>query len=234
MHLGIRSCGTCRSNRRGLPAGIKQEKNRLAKGATKCWQRGQLGCLAWNDSKPVLFLSTHQRVDAVTAIPVAHGHPATTCPTVAVDYNHNKGHVDQVDQLRSYYVIQRRARRTWPALAWWLLDMCISNAYKLWCLETSTAPELLHFRGQLLVQIAAAYPSQRTPVQPTVSAAGHQPFVGHWPERVEYKHDCAFCSGGRKRRRRTVFKCEVCDKYLHVDHCFSAYHDRLGIDNRQV
>ena len=128
----------------------------------KGWQRGQLGCLMWHDSREVLFLSTHQRVDRVTAIPAAGGRPATFLPTVAVDYNLNKGHVDQVDQLRSYHVVQRRGRRTWPALAWWLLDMCIFNAYKLWCLEHNAKPGVLSFREQLLVQIATAYPSHRT------------------------------------------------------------------------
>ena len=84
----------------------------------------------WHDSKAAIFLSNHLRVDRVTDTPSIHGRPAVTRPTVAVDHNFNKGHVDQVDQLRSYLAVQRRGRRTWPALAW-LPDMCISNAYKL-------------------------------------------------------------------------------------------------------
>jgi hypothetical protein len=188
----------------------------------------------WNDAKPTIFLSTHRRVDQVTHVPATNWRPASDRPTVAVDYNLNKGHVDQIDQLRAYYVVQRRGRRTWPALAWWLLDMCISNAYKLWSLETNSQHGLLHYREQLLLQIAAAYPSPRTHVQPTVPATIHAGFVGHWPKRMSEKHDCAHCSQGRKRRLRTVFECAVCGVYLHVDQCFGAYHDRLDVDNRQV
>jgi hypothetical protein len=52
LHMGIRSCGTCRSK---MPPGISS---------------------------------------------------VTTRPTVAADYNFNKSHVHQVDQFRSYYVVQ--------------------------------------------------------------------------------------------------------------------------------
>ena len=234
LRLKIRSCGTCRPNRKGLPDNIGEMMRSVAKGEIKSMQRGQLGCLVWNDSRPVIFLSTQRRVDRLTPIPPTHGRPATTRPTVAVDYNKNKGHVDQVDQLRSYHVVERRGRRTWPALAWWLLDMCISNAYKLWSLDTNTATGLLHFREQLLKQIAAAYPSQHTRVQPTVPAAHYQPFVGHWPTVVRDKRDCAHCSRGRRRRLRTKYKCRVCGVHLHPAPCFGDYHDRLPIDNRTV
>ena len=63
-----RSCGTCRSNRAGLPKQLGEAKNELAKDELESWQRGQLGCLVWHDSRPVVFLSTHIQVDQLTAI----------------------------------------------------------------------------------------------------------------------------------------------------------------------
>jgi hypothetical protein len=234
LEMKIRSCGTCRTNRAKMPPNVKATGKALAKGGMKAWQRGQLGCLVWHDSKPVTFLSTHLRVDGVTAIPSIHGRPSITRPTVAVDYNFNKSHVDQVDQLRSYYAVQRRGRRSWPALAWWLLDMCIGNAYKLWCLENNAKPGLLHFREQLLTQIAAAYPSPRTHVQPTAPSVVHQGFVGHWPEFHTTDGECSVCSEGRAKRRRTRYRCTVCRVHLHPAKCFGAYHDRHHIDNRRL
>jgi hypothetical protein len=234
LRMRIRSCGTCRPNRKGLPADLKQARGSLAKGEMVSWQRGQLGCLVWNDARPVIFLSTHQRVDAVTDVAATTDHPAFTRPTVAVDYNKHKSHVDRVDQLRSYDVVERRGRRTWPALAWWLLDTCISNAYALWCLDTNTKLGLLHFREQLLQQIAAAYPSHRTHVQPAVPAPNHAAFVGHWPAESAHRRNCAHCSHGRQQRKKTSIKCAVCGVNLHAVPCFGAYHDRLEIDNRQV
>ena len=234
LRLRVRSCGTCRISRRDMPPNVRAAKGSLAKGEMKGWQRGQLGCLMWHDSREVLFLSTHLRVDRLTAIPAAGGRPAFSRPTVAVDYNLNKGHVDQVDQLRSYHVVQRRGRRTWPALAWWLLDMCIINAYKLWCLEHNAKPGVLSFREQLLVQIATAYPSHRTPVQLRAPAVVHQRFVGHWPKLVDERRNCVHCSSGRRQRRKTTYECAVCGVHLHPAPCFGAYHDRLDIDNRSL
>ena len=229
-----RSCGTCRPNRSGLPSAIKQTRARLPKGEMRAWQRGQLGCLMWHDAKPVLFLTTHLRPDRVTPLEPSPGHPATSRPTAAVDYNYNKGHVDQVDQVRSYHVVQRRGRRTWPALAWWLLDMCIINAHRLWDLQHNPKTEILQFREHLLDQIAARYPSPHTPVQPTVPVVAQRGFAGHWPELHTTPHVCAQCSGGRRHRRRTVYRCPECDVFLHPAPCFGAYHHRRRIDNRQL
>lgn len=234
LSIRIHSCGTCRLNRAGLPANIRRYTKRLQKGERNCWQRGQLGCIMWNDSKPVVFLSNQMRVDHLTTIDYTDGRPSIERPTVAVEYNNNKGHVDQVDQLRSYYIVQRRGQRTWPSLAWWLLDTCISNAYKLWCVDKNEKPGLLHFREQLVKQIAAPYPSAHTPVQPTVPPAAQRGFVGHWPKQLDKDGECAHCSGGRKKRRRTVFECKACHVHLHVKDCFGDWHDRLAIDNRTV
>ena len=107
LQMKIRSCGTCHPNRPGLPKKPKKERKKMPKEKKVAWQRGQLGCLLWNNSKSVIFLSTHHRVDALTAIPFAHGRPATARPIVAVDYNKHKGHFDRVAQLRSYNVIER-------------------------------------------------------------------------------------------------------------------------------
>ena len=148
-----------------------------------------------------------------------------------MDCNYNKGHVDQVDLLRSYYVVERRGRRTWPALAWWLLDTCISNAYKLWCLETNSKPQLLHFREQLLKQIAASYPSQRTHAQPTVPAIRPRPNTGHWLELTDTAHDCHHCSVRSVQRVRSMFRCEVCEVYLCVVPCFKQHHVEQGQSN---
>ena len=231
LQKSIRSCGTCRMNRKGLPKGLRKSGKRLEKNEHKAWQRGQLGCVVWNDQTIVTFLSTHHRVDSLTPVPAQRGREATTRLTVSEDYNNNMGHVDTVDQLRSYYVVQRRGRRTWPAVAWWLLDMCINNAYKLWCLEARPKPELLHFREELLKQIAASYPGQRTHAQPTVPTVRPRASLGHWPKQTDTAHDCHHCSDRSVQRRRSTFQCEVCEVYLCVDPCFKQHHVVEGQGN---
>ena len=80
LRLKIRSCGTCRPNRSGLPPNLKQTKAQLPKDGKRTWQRGQLGCLMWYDAKPVLFLTTHLRPDRLTPLLPSAGHPATSRP----------------------------------------------------------------------------------------------------------------------------------------------------------
>jgi Transposase IS4 len=127
---GLYSCGTCRTNRVGLPPTAKHDMEQLDKGEMKAWRRGDLQCLAWHDSKPILFLSTHHKVDKVVTLEGKRGprpRPGVTKPQIVHEYNQHKCHVDTVDQLRQSYAIQRRHRKTWPSLAWWLVDMCIIN-----------------------------------------------------------------------------------------------------------
>src|ERR1700741_3355714 len=71
QRVGIRACGTVRTNRAGLPLKSKLLKavmRSLEDGQTVSWQSGDLGCLAWRDNKStVLILSTHRRVDTMAS-----------------------------------------------------------------------------------------------------------------------------------------------------------------------
>jgi hypothetical protein len=142
-----------------------------------------------------------------------------------VDYNHNKGHVDGVDQMRQYYGLERRVQRTWPSLAWWLIDMCIVNAYALWSVDTRTHEGQLSFREQLLHQIAAQFPSSLTHVEPTVIPHGGVQRLGHWPKQTGEERDCRVCSKRPAHRVRSEVVCEVCGVHLCIDPCFKRYHE---------
>ena len=78
LRIGIRSCGTCRPNRKGLPGDLKQTMRRLDKDETSTWQRGQLGCLVWHDAKPQPFLSTIHRPDQLTLYHATDDEPPPT------------------------------------------------------------------------------------------------------------------------------------------------------------
>ena len=146
-------------------------------------------------------------------------------PQVAVDYNNNKGRVDGVDQMRRYYGLERRVQRTWPSLAWWLIDMYIVNAYALWSLDTRSKWGQLHFREQLLHQIAAQFPSSRTRVQPDVPPHGRMHTLGRYPKHTHKTRKCVVCTRDRAGGGRSEVQCELCGVHLCIDPCFKQYHE---------
>ena len=223
--MGTRTCGICRPNRSNLPPRVRQTMKDLNKGEYKSWQRGQLGCIAWYSARPILILSTHHRVDQFVTVTHTDNRPSEVKPQVAVDYNNHKGHVDVVDQPRKYYGLERRVRRTWPSLAWWLIDMYLVNACTLWPLDTNKCTGHLHFREQLLHQIAAQFPSSRTRVQPDVPHSAREHSLVHYPKNTHRQRQCKHCSTGGRKRKRSEFECELCCVQLCVDPCFKQYHE---------
>ena len=93
-----------------LPAGLRTvpRQGRLRHAAQRHPQDGP-----WHSSRPILILSTHHQVDQFVTVDHEDNRPAEVKPQVAVDYNYNKGHVDAVDQVKSYYGLERRVQRRW-------------------------------------------------------------------------------------------------------------------------
>jgi hypothetical protein len=227
LSIGLRSCGTVRTNRRHLPLDLKDSMKALKPGEMKAWQSGQLGCLLWYDRQPVVMLSNHHRVDVMVTVEKDRGPdqpPTITRPKVSVDYNLHKCHVDTVDQLRQYYAMQRKSMKNWPSLAWWLIDMCIINAYTLWCLDTNTAISQLDFRKTLLQQLFVAYPSSAIPRHRTYPPIIYNASDPHLPTPVSNTRDCVHCSDRLRQRKRTKIECDRCHVHLCVTPCFKQYH----------
>ena len=227
LSIGIRSCGTFRPNRSGLPSGIRDAMKNLHEGQTKAWQCGELGCMVWRDKRPVLILCTHHKVDDMTTFEQKRDPEETisvTKPQVVLDYNVGKCHVDTVDQLRQYYAMQRKSYKNWPSLAWWLVDMCIINAYTLWCLDTKAHMTQLDFRRALLQQLATAYPPSTVHAHHPVPPHRTPDDEGHWPKHSHTPRQCKHCGHGRAGRKRSEIVCKQCNVHLCLEPCFELYH----------
>ena len=95
--------------------------------------------------------------------------------------------------------MQRRSRKDWPSLAWWLIDICIINSYTLWRLDKKADISQLDFCRALLRQMPTAYPPPSTP---THTAPSTPPIIiadGHWPKHMEKSRDCRHCTQGREK-----------------------------------
>ena len=171
-----------------------------------------------NHCDPTSTVSSHNTNRDGTIVPM-------TKPMVVDEYNRHRGGVDTVDQLHGYYAMGRKSKKNWPSLAWWLMDMCVVNAYRLYCLQTNRQISQLHFRMNLIEQLAAAYPPHYGHLQQPPPVGPWMPVGTHYPERVRTRRDCKHCSEGRNRRVRTNIVCDLCNVHLCVDPCFKLYHE---------
>src|SRR6185312_15055141 len=87
-------------------------------------------------------------------------------PRAIRDYFYHARSVDVLSQLHYNYLIGRKARCCWPRLAWWLLDMCILNAFQLWS-RGQQQPRQLDFREQLMHELLKQLPADQRPHRPS-------------------------------------------------------------------
>ena len=116
------ACATLRLNRVGLPPEIRKCKLKK-KGQTMVRQKGNLVATVWYDKRQVATLSTNCN----SSTPEDGGKPA-----VIQTYNKWMGGVDLCDQNRSYYPTGRDSKKWWRYLFWYLIDLCILNAFILY------------------------------------------------------------------------------------------------------
>jgi hypothetical protein len=121
----IHSVGTCRVNRRGIPAFCcmksksKSKSKKNSRGTTKLAQASLLGnpiyFAGWMDRSPVHFLATFPpEKDSVDRKQSADGEVTSIqAPSFAKLYNYGMKGTDVGDQLESYYSFDHRSRR-WP------------------------------------------------------------------------------------------------------------------------
>jgi hypothetical protein len=183
--------------------------------------------VAWKDQKTVCVLYNHMSPRAVASLDRWNedGEKVSiACPQAIHDYFYHARSVDVINQLHYSYLIGRKARRCWPRLAWWLLDMCILNAFKLWAMGQQHASQL-RFREDLMHELLKQLPTEHMPRK---RGAGLHPAHAlaseHFPEHVSEKRDCVDCSHRPETRTQSRLICHACQVHLCAGQCFSRYH----------
>ena len=169
------------------------------------------------------MLTTHRSPAEITCISRCSSSEETPVPTAVLDYNKHKGGVDTMDQMRQSYALGRKSKKCWPQLVWWLMDMCILNACRLYNEQQRVKIRQLEFREQLGQQLVEQYGQQRHHIgRPSPTSHQHQQ-EGHWPQRTNEKRDCVYCSVRADQRHESRMRCELCQAHLCID-CFKLYH----------
>jgi hypothetical protein len=221
---GFRGCGTVRKDRRDLPSTFKSAASEMEKGEMKYWQRGELGALVWQDRRAVYMLTTHRSPAEITYVSRSGSSEQKAVPIAVLDYNKHKGGVDTMDQLRGNYAIGRKSMKWWPQLVWWLIDMCIINAYSLYNPQQQSKISQLEFREQLMQQLVQQYPQERVRIGRHPRSPNPHRETEHWPMRSHEERECVYCSLQPDRRHRSSIQCDVCHVALCIDPCFKLFH----------
>lgn len=146
------------------------------------------------------------------------------CPAAVRDYFYHSRSVDVISQFHYGYLIGRKSMKCWPRLAWWLIDMCIINAFKLWS-KGNDHTDQLRFREELILELGKLLPANQRPRKhgghplPASSLA-----KDHYMERSQCQRDCAVCSRQPDQRKTSSFVCHTCQTHLCIGECFAIYH----------
>ena len=230
LQKGIRCCGSVCRNRKGLPSPSsisKKAVQQLRRGQAIQRQKGDMTACVWKDQKVMWMLYNHTSPLALTTLKRwddSGNRIPIECPQAIHDYFHHARSVDVINQLHYSYPTGRKSKQCWSRLVWWLLDICIVNAFKLWATQNEHARQL-DFRDQLMRQLAEQLAPDQRPQRvrrrpdPDTSLA-----KDHFLVRTNEDRDCAFCSERGQHRVRSSHMCTACNVHLCIGECFSLYH----------
>ena len=154
------------------------------------------------------------------------------------DYNKYMHGVDIHDQKLASFTIMRRHLKWYRKLFLYLLDMCILNASIIFheyvqgknSKNKFKARQLTQFRFDLVEQMLTSvktieYDKIVFKKNPLKFNSNRCFLVKLQPteKKKNPTRKCAYCSS-KKRRSKTVYKCEYCGVALHKA-CFPLYHD---------
>jgi len=193
-------------------------------------QQGDSTVAVWRDRKAMWLLYNHCSPDETASLQRwdDSGHKVSVgCPRAIRDYFYGARSVDVSNQLHYSYLIGRKSKKAWSRLAWWLLDMCIVNAFQLWAIGKD-APRQLDFREELMHSLVKLFGSNREAVQ--ASRGAHVSVTlaqDHYSVLSGEERDCTRCSVRSKNRTQTRYICATCMVHLCIGKCFAQYHRDL-------
>lgn len=213
-------CGTLRSNRKGNPRAVTDQK--LGKGELT-WKRKQSVVVCkWKDKRDVLVISNMHRVDMVE---VRHRNGKKSLkPNIISDYNNGMSGVDRSDQMLSYYSALRKTIR-WPKkVVIHIFEMYIHNAYILFCHVTHSKITSLQFR-ELFVQSLIGGNTSNLTKRPRREEFHYLEALPRTEKKERPTKPCRQCTKNKIRRESRYF-CPVCEEKpaLCVEGCFKNYH----------
>lgn len=223
--------GTLQVNRKDFPQELKKMKLKHRESKWFMSEKNEILCVAWRDKKakkPCVLVSTKSEASMVDV-----DKADTKKPQMVLQYNKAMNGCDRVDQNVSYYgVHERRSKKWWKKIFFWLLEIAQFNASVLYTLSHPDVPRLgMRVLKQKLIEcIEQQIVIKNVSIQPAqmVKFERFDNSVKHLIQFVEKARNCKVCSKPGDRNR-THFTCSGCSDrpYLHPKDCFYEYHTEV-------
>ena len=154
-------------------------------------------------------------------------------PNVVSEYNKHMGGVDLDDMLLALYRIDRRSKKYYNRIIYYLFGVCTINAWTLFKINNSTKISLLDFTLELSFSLMRSgkpitalpaiipYRSNMPSEDSLFDNIDHMPLISEKPQR------CKVCS------LKTHIYCRKCNNHICIipdkseRNCFLAYHTNV-------
>jgi hypothetical protein len=156
-------CGSVNLNRLKLPnpSSINnQTMKSMKRFESRHYQCNNMSLVMWKDNKLIKVLYNHispTTKDTTTKrYNDSHEQFNASCPQALHDYFHRARDTDIFDQLSNSYIISRKSMNQRTRLIWWLVNLCVVNAYTLYE-KSHPRTNQLDFRIMLYKSLATAH-----------------------------------------------------------------------------
>ncbi len=230
-NMGIAVCGSVLMNRKGMPSDTQLNQSMF-----KTMHRGQSlhlqnekMCLAiWKDASVMKVIYNHIQPDTpVTTLKrwTDGGRKIDVhCPQAIKDYFVNARSVDVIGQLHYSYPTGTKRSNSTSRLVWWLIDICMVNAYTLYKISRPNEKQL-DFRIKLMHEMVAAYKlDQDAACERVAVRTGLALAKDHYSDVTDTARACKQCFDYKSNRKQTKYICNECQVHLCIGKCFSLYH----------
>ena len=234
----VYACGTYNRTRKCYPTSLKSDakKGLKKRGEYRYRQCGNLLVSLWQDTRSVSCLSTNESPSEVTvSCKLKDGKIIDIpCPLAICIYNKFMGGVDRNDQLRGYYSVRTKSRKSYKYLFWFLFDVAIVNSYILYGQTPAVGRRktMKDFRKELALQLIGNYNSRKYKGRPHSNQPSRPRSVSvpHYPKKTS-RGKCRKCLDGNT----TTWWCTECK--LRLCHttgelstdCFLKHHVSNGL-----
>ena len=199
---------------------------------------GRMCIVRWLDNKPVNLLSTY--LEAAPLLKVNRWSKSSQtrvdvqCPNVVGEYNKHMGGVDLADMLLALYRIDRRSKKYYNRIIFYLFGVCTVNAWIMYKLNHPTNKcALLEFTLNLSFSLmragkhatsippAVQYNRKKTAIDIRFDGIDHMPVI---KDRQRCKIESC--------QLKTFISCVKCNVYLCIvpgkvnRNCFVDYHNQ--------